>query len=41
MKGYFTKDDEGLMELICQLASMTLRNAKSFDDNVSVHNNLR
>lgn len=28
LKGYFTKDDEGLIKIICQLASMSLRNAK-------------
>ncbi|KRX08165.1 hypothetical protein PPERSA_01710 [Pseudocohnilembus persalinus] len=40
-KGYFTQDDQQLIQVICQVASMTLRNAKQFDDNILVHNNLR
>ncbi|EAR87759.3 GAF domain protein (macronuclear) [Tetrahymena thermophila SB210] len=41
LKGYFTKDDEGLMLVISQLASIVLRNSEQFDQTMLFQNNLR
>eukprot|EP01016_Furgasonia_blochmanni_P010159 TRINITY_DN14281_c0_g1_i3.p1 TRINITY_DN14281_c0_g1~~TRINITY_DN14281_c0_g1_i3.p1 ORF type:complete len:286 (-),score=51.29 TRINITY_DN14281_c0_g1_i3:133-990(-) len=39
--GIFTKDDEGLLMILAQLAAQILRNSMSFDEQLLFHNTLR
>jgi GAF domain-containing protein len=39
--GFFTKDDEGLLLILSQLAGVVLRNSLQYDEQLLFHNNLR
>lgn len=39
--GYFTKDDEGLLSILANLAGIVLRNSISYDEQLLFHNSLR
>ena len=39
--GYFTKNDEGFLSILANLAGVVLRNSISFDEQRIFHNTLR
>lgn len=41
LNGYFTKDDEGLLTILANLAGIVLRNSISYDEQLLYHNSLR
>ena len=41
VSGYFTKDDEGLLTILANLAGIVLRNSISYDEQLLFHNSLR
>jgi GAF domain-containing protein len=41
LNGYFTKDDEGLLTILGNLAGIVLRNSISYDEQLLFHNSLR
>lgn len=41
INGYFTKDDEGLLTILANLAGIVLRNSISYDEQLLFHNSLR
>ena len=41
LNGYFTKDDEGLLSILANLAGIVLRNSISYDEQLLFHNSLR
>jgi hypothetical protein len=41
MARYFTKDDEGLLKMLCNIAGVTLKNTQINTEQIQFHNNLR
>lgn len=39
--GHFTKDDEGLLTILANLAGIVIRNSLSYDQQLLFHNSLR
>jgi GAF domain-containing protein len=41
MARYFTKDDEGLLQMLCNIGGVTLKNTQINSEQIQFHNNLR